>query len=441
MSLSELGDEMLNVVHEARQILDKASKEGRNEDALLADECEAVNKLSARIPEIKKFQTMRQKAKDALMNLNTLEIEERPNGRGRTPRQTTKQKKERSSLVWNRGRGPVRAYDLTEFGTSEYRQAMKNYFRGFQNHGLRYEPDTQAGSTGMSVSEDSRGGYFVTSEYFAAEILKEVDDAVQIQAMSRVIMMPAGSSSYSIRQRRAKSSTFRWSAENADMTGIEDTSLRYGKRTMDPNWVDGSYVISKELIRKYPQADTMVNEEISVEMGEFLENAYLYGSGNQQSLGLLTPHDDGLPTSRDLPSSSDVQPSFDDIVDIKYSLKNRYDARAKWVLHRLILAKIAKLKDGEGQYLWRPSREVGSPDTIMGKPVVVSEYMPSAWTTGQYYCLYGDFSYHYILVDMGMQIQRLAEMRARTNEFEYLVRAKIDSQPVMAEAFTRGVVG
>ena len=42
-----------------------------------------------------------------------------------------------------------------------------------------------------------------------------------------------------------------------------------------------------------------------------------------------------------------------------------------------IVQRITKLKDGEGQYLWRQSVRDGEPDTLLGFGVIPSEFAPA----------------------------------------------------------------
>ena len=37
---------------------------------------------------------------------------------------------------------------------------------------------------------------------------------------------------------------------------------------------------------------------------------------------------------------------------------------------------LRKLKDSNGQYLWQPSLTAATPDTLMGRPVYTSAFMP-----------------------------------------------------------------
>lgn len=298
--------------------------------------------------------------------------------------------------------------------------------------------EARLASTGMSSDNEERGGYFIASESFMSEIIKQVDDAVFVQALARVIMMPPGRA-LGVRTRRSRASTFAWAGENTDITPTRDTSLKYGKRYLIPNYLQGSTVISRDLLRNVPSAEGMVIEEIGVDLNYKLEPAFLTGDGNQKPLGLLTPSNDGIPTSQDYTSTGLVSTfTFDDFSNIKYSLKNKYRGKANWMLHRNVLAATAILKDGMGQYLWQPSRQINTPDVILGSPVTETEWMPSAVSSGLYFALFGDFSYYWIVYEMGMEMQRLVETQAKTNEVEYMFRLKLDAQPVLAEAFVRG---
>ena len=315
-------------------------------------------------------------------------------------------------------------------GTQEYASNFSKWIRG------NMRAEAYLASAGMSSDNEERGGYFQTSEQFMSEIIKQVDDAVFVQGLSRVIMMPPAKQ-LGVRVRRQRASTFTWAGENTDITPTRDTSLLYGKRYLIPNYLQGSTIISRDLLRNVPQAESMVIEEIGVDLNYKLEPAFLFGDGNQKPLGLMTASADGISTNRDYTSSATAF-TFDDFSNMKYSLKTKYRSSATWMLHRNVLAATALLKDGTGKYLWEPSRTVGSPDVILGNPVVETEWMPNAVTSGMYFALLGDFSYYWVVYEMGMEMQRLIETQAKTNEVEYIFRCKLDAQPVLEEAFARG---
>ena len=315
-------------------------------------------------------------------------------------------------------------------GTAEYTKDFNKWLRGSR------AAEAKLASTGMSSDNEERGGYFQTSETFMSEIIKNVDDSVFVQGLSRVIMMPPAKQ-LGVRVRRQRASTFQWAGENTDTRPTRDTSLLYGKRYLIPNYLQGSTIISRDLLRNVPQAEAMVIEEIGVDLNYKLEPAFIAGDGNMKPLGLMVASADGISTARDFTSAATAF-TFDDWSNLKYSLKMKYRSNATWMLHRNVLAATALLKDNNGRYLWEPSRTVGSPDVILGNPVVETEWMPSAVTSGLYYSIFGDFSYYWIVYEMGMEMQRLIETQAYTNEVEYLFRCKLDAQPVLEEAFSRG---
>ena len=162
------------------------------------------------------------------------------------------------------------------------------------------------------------------------------------------------------------------------------------------------------------------------------------GNGSGKPLGIFTASASGIPTARDVSednTTTDV--TLDGLINAKYSLKGQYHARAQWVMHRDLVKKIAKLKDGEGQYIWQPSVQVGQPDILLGCPVHMSEYAPNTFTTGQYVAVLGDFRYYWICDADSLYIQVLDQLFAQNNLIGYLFDYFGDGAPVLGEAFAR----
>jgi HK97 family phage major capsid protein len=79
----------------------------------------------------------------------------------------------------------------------------------------------------------------------------------------------------------------------------------------------------------------------------------------------------------------------------------------------------------------------GEPDTILGRPLMISEYAPNTFTTGLYVGMFGDFSNYWIADLLDMQIQVLTELYAETNQDGFIGRYEGDGMPVLEEAFAR----
>jgi HK97 family phage major capsid protein len=67
----------------------------------------------------------------------------------------------------------------------------------------------------------------------------------------------------------------------------------------------------------------------------------------------------------------------------------------------------------------------------------LSEYAPSTLAQSNYVAILGDFRYYWIADALDMQIQRLVELYARTNQTGFIGRLETDGMPVLEEAFVR----
>ena len=103
---------------------------------------------------------------------------------------------------------------------------------------------------------------------------------------------------------------------------------------------------------------------------------------------------------------------------------------------------ISKLKHGDGHYMLQVGlAQDGGFDRLLGLPVAESERVPNTFTSGLYVGLLGDFR-HYTIVDgLDMDMQRLDELHARTNQVGFIGRLKTDGAPTLSEAFARVKLG
>jgi len=184
--------------------------------------------------------------------------------------------------------------------------------------------------------------------------------------------------------------------------------------------------------------ETIVRDRLAYKFGVTEEKSFLLGTGASQPLGIFTASANGIPTTRDVSSGNTTTSiGFDGLISAKFSLKSQYLAKARWLFHRDAVAQISKLKDTANQYLWQPSQKEGTPDMIHGVPVFMSEYVPNTFTTALYVGMIADFSNYWIADAIDMQVQRLLELYAETNQVGFIGRKETDGMPVLGEAFAR----
>lgn len=96
----------------------------------------------------------------------------------------------------------------------------------------------------------------------------------------------------------------------------------------------------------------------------------------------------------------------DKLLDVVYALKKGYRTNARWMTSKAMLADVRKLKDAEGNYIWRPGLEAGQPDTLLGYGISENEDMP-AKAANALSIAFGDFKRGYTIVDrIGTRILR-----------------------------------
>lgn len=87
----------------------------------------------------------------------------------------------------------------------------------------------------------------------------------------------------------------------------------------------------------------------------------------------------------------------DKLIDLVYALKSQFRPNARFVMNRRTVSAVRKLKDGDGNYLWRPGA-AGESASLLGYPVTEIEDMPDI-AANAYSIAFGDFRRGYLIVD------------------------------------------
>ncbi|MDC9621526.1 phage major capsid protein [Xenorhabdus sp. XENO-7] len=135
-------------------------------------------------------------------------------------------------------------------------------------------------------------------------------------------------------------------------------------------------------------ADTFVDTE---------ETDLVSGDGSKKAKGFLSyPRDTKSDKVRDFGTLQKLEATTleaDSLIDLKFLLKNKYRKNSVWVMNSTTAAKVQKLKNGNGDYIWRERLQAGDPDMLLGLSVHYLEFMPDG-VIGL-----GDFKRGYFIVD------------------------------------------
>lgn len=292
--------------------------------------------------------------------------------------------------------------------------------------------------TAASFANDVQadGGYLHAPLQFVAQLIKTIDNFVFARRYATVMPVTT-SDSLGAPTLATDVADASWTTEVAAITA--DATAQFGLRQLTPQLLAKEVDISMKLLMTAAMdPETIVLDRIGYKFAIAEENGYLNGNGTGQPLGIFTASASGVPTSRDVSTGNTTTAiTFDGLTNAKYSLKAAHRAVARWIFNRTAVQAIALLKDGEGRYLWQPSKVLGDPDMLLGNPVDESEYAPNTFTTGLYVGALVNWKYYWIADLAGLQIQRLNELLARNSKIGFIGRRYTDGAPVLPEAFSR----
>ncbi|MHB0929181.1 MAG: phage major capsid protein, partial [Candidatus Nanopelagicales bacterium] len=296
-------------------------------------------------------------------------------------------------------------------------------------------------SRALSAGTDTAAGFLVAPMEFVKQLIVKVKDQVFMRGEATIFPLNTGVS--------MGAPSLETDVDDADWTPEitavkEDAGLSFGRRELTPHALSKLVKISNKLLRSAAlDPESIVMDRLAYKFGISMEKGYLVGNGNQQPLGVFVASSLGINTDRDVygvgMDSPNTQTALgaDSLIAAKYNLKAQYMAKAKWLFHRDAVKQLAALKTGDGEYLLELSTIVGAPDVLLGRPLMMSEYVPNTFTAGKYVGMFADFSQYWIADSLSLQFQRLNELYALNNQIGFIGRLETDGMPVLPEAFSR----
>ena len=169
----------------------------------------------------------------------------------------------------------------------------------------------------------------------------------------------------------------------------------------------------KSLDDMFFDPEKWLNDEVSREFSEKEANAFLLGNGVNKPKGLLayemTLEADKVRAFGKLQKLiSGVAGGItgDKLIDLVQSLKAGYRQNATFMMNNLTVGMVRKLKDAEGNYLWRPGLELGQPSSLLSYGITENEDMPDAAADANA-ITFGDYKRAYLVVDrIGTRVLR-----------------------------------
>jgi HK97 family phage major capsid protein len=147
---------------------------------------------------------------------------------------------------------------------------------------------------------------------------------------------------------------------------------------------------------------------LAMQAGRALGNAFgndlVNGSGTNQPTGIITAASAGVTGTVTGVSGA---PSYANLVDLEYSViaPYRQSRSCYWLAADKTIGGFRKITDTVGRPIWEPSAVLGSPDLLLGKPLVADPFMPAQATSAKSIA-FGDFSQYFVRLVGGVRFER-----------------------------------
>jgi HK97 family phage major capsid protein len=164
--------------------------------------------------------------------------------------------------------------------------------------------------------------------------------------------------------------------------------------------------------------------KVAKAIAEFLEKELIVGTAGKLT-GVLSA------TQQRTAASATVL-TADELIDLQMDVPEVYQAGAVWIMHKTTFKAVRKLKDGDGNYLLNKDATNGFGWTLLGKPVHISESVPTI-ATGAKVIAYGDMSGLYVKLAQNVELQVLNEKYATQHAVGVVGYVEVDSKIVESQ--------
>lgn len=274
----------------------------------------------------------------------------------------------------------------------------------------------------MATGTDTKGGFLVMPAEMETAIRDIMGKAVAMRRLATVVTATADRKIPFVSDYGAAS----WIGENGAYPAADDD---FDVKMIGSNKLGKIILVSEELLNDSDfDLVGIINRSFARSFSEAEESAYVSGDGTDKPTGFLVDATLGVTTA----SASAI--AADELLDLFYALKVGYRAKSTWLLNDSTEKALRKIKNGTtGDYMWQPGLTASQPNTLLGRPIEYSDYMPTI-TNAAKVLAFGDFSQYTIKDTKGMQMQVLDQLYAADGQVGFKGNERTDGKLLVPEA-------
>lgn len=275
----------------------------------------------------------------------------------------------------------------------------------------------------LQVGTDTEGGFLVPDE-FEKKLISALEEENVFRPLATKIQTASGDRKIPVITQKGEAT---WMEEEEAYTLSDDA---FGQIALSAYKVGTAIKISEELLNDSVfDLPSYIAKEFARRIGTKEEEAFLIGDGKGKPTGIFA----ATGGAENGATTTGAAITFDDVIELFYSLKSPYRKKAVWVLNEQTVKALRKIKDNTGNFIWQPSVSAGLPDTILNRPYVTSVYAPTI-AAGAKVIAFGDYSYYWVADRQGRSLKRLNELFAMNGQVGFLASQRVDGKLILPEA-------
>ncbi|MBI0031682.1 phage major capsid protein [Gilliamella sp. B14384G15] len=246
----------------------------------------------------------------------------------------------------------------------------------------------------LSTAVPADGGYTVIPE-LDKEIMRQLSDESEMRAICTVKKI--GSNEYK-KLVSVGGAIVNHGEEGTARTETATPNLEEVSIKLYPIY---AYPKTTQEILDFSDLDVLswLTDEIKDTFVETEEIDLISGNGTKKAKGFLS-YPQAVQSDKERPFGTLEKMTVtaitaDSLIDLLFKLKKKYRKNAVWTMNSNTAATLQKLKNGNGDYIWRDGLKAGDPDMLLGKPV---HYLENMNDKGAVVAV-GDFKRGYYIVD------------------------------------------
>jgi phage major capsid protein, HK97 family len=303
--------------------------------------------------------------------------------------------------------------------SAEYKRSFWNAMRTRAGEGL--DPVVK---NALQIGTDTEGGYLVPDE-FERNLVEALEEENIFRRLANVITTSSGDRKIPV---VASKGTASWIDEEGAIPESDDS---FGQVSIGAYKLGTLIKVSEELLNDSVfNLESYISREFARRIGNKEEESFFGGDGSGKPTGILAATGGA---QLGVTTAGATAITLDEVLDLFYSLKAPYRNKAVFVMNDSTIKAIRKLKDSQGQYLWQPSIQAGTPDTILNRPLYTSAYVPAIAAAAKTVA-FGDFSYYWVADRQGRVFKRLNELYAATGQVGFIATQRVDGKLILPEA-------